>query len=105
MSTDLSIDVRADGAFCDPQVEIGLKSEPELGRDAEVLAQSQRSIAGDGTLSVYDGADAAGRDGNIPGEAINAYTHWFHELLEKDLSGMNGFEQFLASDGSSFNDN
>src|SRR5688572_13034250 len=96
VSTDLLINPRADGAFRDPQVEIGLKPEPKLGRDAEILAQSERGVRSNSTFPVHNSADSARWDGNIPSEFIDANAHWLHELLEKDFSGMDRFEQLLA---------
>jgi hypothetical protein len=51
-SVNLLVDLCANRAFGDFQIEVGLKSKPEIGRDAEVLAQSQRSIGGDSTLPI-----------------------------------------------------
>src|SRR6266481_2612397 len=54
------------------QVEIGLKAEPEFRGDAEVFGQSQGGIGSDRPLAVHDRADAAGRDGDVAGEPVDA---------------------------------
>lgn len=96
MSADLPIDLRANRAFGDSQVEVGLQSEPEFGRDTKVFAQSERSVCGDSTLPIDDIADAPGWDSDIPGEPINADAHRLHEFFQKDLPRMNRLEPFLA---------
>jgi hypothetical protein len=100
--TDLLINPRADGAFRNPQVEIGLEPKPKLGGDAKVLAQSERGVCSNSTFPVDNSADSARRDGNIPSQFIDANTHWLHELLKKDFSRMDWFEQLLACHRSSF---
>jgi hypothetical protein len=95
-SADLPINLGANCAFGDSQVEVCLQSEPKLGRDAKVFAQSERGIGTDSTFPVHNGADASGRDNDVPGEPINADTHGLHEFFQKDLSGMNRLEPFLA---------
>ena len=101
VSTDLLINPRADGAFRNPQVEIGLKPKPELGRDAKVLAQSERRVRSNSTFPVDNRADSARRDGYIPSQFIDANAHWLHELLKKDFAGMDWFEQLRARHRSS----
>jgi hypothetical protein len=93
---DLLVDLCTDDAFGDSEIEIGLKSEPKLGGDAEVFAQSQRGVGSDGACPVHNSADAAGWNRDFPGESIDTDVHWLHELLEKNLSGMDRVKQFLA---------
>ena len=95
-SADLPINLCANCAFGYSQVEVGLQSEPKLGRDAKVFAQSERGIGTDSTFPVHNGADAPGRDSDVPGEPINADVHGLHKFFQKDLSGMNRLEPFLA---------
>jgi hypothetical protein len=92
----LPIALRANRAFGDFQVEVGLQPDPELGRDAKVFAQSERSVSGDSALSIDNIADAPWRDSDIPGEPINADAHRLHEFFQKDLPWMNPFGPFLA---------
>ncbi len=44
MSADLPINLCANRAFGESQVEVSLQSEPALGRDAKVFTQSKRGI-------------------------------------------------------------
>jgi hypothetical protein len=101
VSTNLLIDPRADSAFRNPQVEIGLEPKPELGRNAKVLAQSERGVRSNSTFPVHDGADSTRRDGKIPSQFIDANAHWLHKLLKKDFSRMDWLEQLLACHRSS----
>jgi hypothetical protein len=98
---NLLIDLCANRAFGDSQVEVGLQPEPELGRDAKVFAQSERSVCGDSTLPIDDIADAPWWDSDIPGEPINANAHRLHKFFQKDLPWMNRLEPFLARHMSS----
>jgi len=100
-SVDLLVDLCADYAFGDSEIEIGLKSEPKLGRNTEVFAQSQRGVGSDSAFPVHNSADAAGWNSDFPGESIDTDVHWLHELLEKNLSRMNRIEQFFARHKSS----
>jgi len=101
VSSDLLINPCADSAFRNPQVEIDLEPKPKLGRDAEILTQSQRRVCSNSAFPVDNSADAAWRDGKIPSQFIDANAHWLHELLKKDFSRMDGFEQLLARHRSS----
>jgi hypothetical protein len=87
-SVDLLLDPCVDYAFCDSEIEIGLKSEPKLGRNTEIFAQSQRGVGSDSAFPVHNRADATGWNSDFPGESIDTDVHWLHELLEKNLSGM-----------------
>jgi hypothetical protein len=100
-SVDLLVDLCADYAFGDSEIEIGLKSEPKLGRNTEVFAQSQRGVSSDSSFPIHNSADAAGWNSDFPGESIDADVHWLHELLEKNLSGMDRVKQFLVRHKSS----
>jgi len=42
-----------------------------------------------------------GGNSDFPGESIDTDVHWLHELLEKNLSGMDRIKQFLARHKSS----
>jgi len=95
-SMDSLVDLCADHAFGDSEIEVGLKSEPKLGGDTKVFAQSERSVCGDSTLPIDDIADAPGCDSDIPGELVNANAHRLHEFFQKDLPWMNRLELFLA---------
>lgn len=95
-SMDLLVDLCANYAFGDSEIEVGLKSEPNLGGDAKVFAQSERSVCGDSTLPIDDIADAPGCDSDIPGELVNANAHRLHEFFQKDLPGMNRLEPCFA---------
>jgi hypothetical protein len=95
-SVDLLVDLRADYAFSDSEIEIGLQSEPELGRNAEVFAQSQGGVRSDSAFPVHNSADAARWNSDFPSESIDADVHWLHELLEKNLSGMDRVKQFFV---------
>jgi hypothetical protein len=100
-SVDLLLDPCVDYAFCDSEIEIGLKSEPKLGRNTEIFAQSQRGVGSDSAFPVHNSADATGWNSDFPGESIDTDVHWLHELLEKNLSGMDRIKQFLARHKSS----
>jgi hypothetical protein len=95
-SVDLLVDLCADYAFGDSEIEIDLRSEAKLGRNTEVFTQSQRSVGSDSACPVHYSADAARWNRDFPGESIDTDVHWLHELLEKNLSGMNWVKQFLA---------
>jgi hypothetical protein len=98
---NLLVDLCADYAFGDSEIEIGLKSEPKLGRNTEIFAQSQRGVGSDSAFPVHNRADAARWNSDFPGESIDADVHWFHELLEKNLSGMDRGKQFFVRHKSS----
>jgi hypothetical protein len=98
---DLLVDLCADYAFGDSEIEIGLKSEPKLGRNTEVFAQSQRGVGSNSAFPVHNSADAAGWNSDFPGESIDTDVHWLHELPEKNLSGMDRVKQFLVRHKSS----
>src|SRR5215210_8034078 len=72
---------------CNLQVIAGLEIEPKLGRNAEVLLQSQRGIRRQGTPAVNQLADAGGRDVEVPGKLVLAEPKRLHELEPEDLSG------------------
>lgn len=100
-SVDLFVDLCADYAFGDSEIEIALKSEPKLGRNTKVFAQSQRGVGSDSAFPVHNSADAAGWNSDFPGESIDTDVHWLHELLEKNLSGMDRVKQFFVRHRSS----
>jgi hypothetical protein len=100
-SVNLLVNLCADHAFGDSEIEIGLKSEPKLGRNTEVFTQSQRSVGSDSTFPVHNSADAAGWNSDFPGESVDADVHWFHELFEENLSRMDRVKQFFARHKSS----
>lgn len=95
-SVNLFVDLCADYTLGDSEIEIGLESEPKLGRNTEVFAQSQRGVGSDSAFPVHNSADAAGWNGDFPRESIDTDVHWLHELLEKNLSGMDRGKQFLV---------
>ena len=100
-SVNLLVNLCADHAFGDSEIEIGLKSEPKLGRNTEVYTQSQHSVGSDSTFPVHNSANAAGWNSDFPGESIDADVHWLHELLEENLSRMDRVKQFFTRHGSS----
>ena len=66
----LPIDLRANRAFGDFQVEVDLQPDPELEREAKVFAQSERSVCGDSTLPIDDLADAPWRTAISPASLL-----------------------------------
>jgi hypothetical protein len=54
---DTLFDFRADRALNDLQIILGLEPEAEISRDADVLAQPQRGVGGNGTFAVDDRAE------------------------------------------------
>jgi len=65
-----------------PKIVVSLQAHPNFGRDAEILAKSQRGIGRDSPLTVDDGTNAAGRYRGVTGKLINADAKRLHELLE-----------------------
>jgi hypothetical protein len=94
-SVNLLVDLCADYAFGDSQIEVGLKSQPKLGGDIKVFAQSECGVGSDSAFPVHNSADPAGRNSDFPGESIDTDAHWLHELLGKNLSRMDWVEQLL----------
>jgi len=90
------VDLRPHPPFGDPEIEVDLESEPQVGRDAKILGQSKRRVRSNGTLPVDDRADASRRDGDLASELVDADTQRFHEFFPQDLAGMDRIEQFLA---------
>ncbi len=83
-SVDLLVDLCADYAFGDSEIEIGLKSEPKLGRNTEVFAQSQRGVGADSACPVHNSADAAGWNRDFPGESIDTDVLYPNERITHD---------------------
>lgn len=66
-----------------------LEIEPELGGDAEIDAQTQGSVRGDGPLGVDYVADALRRHTKVAPQAVLADAQRVHEFFEEDFSGVN----------------
>jgi hypothetical protein len=96
MAVNALVDLRSDRSLRDSEIEIGLESNPQIGRDTKILGQPKRGIGRDGTLAVDNGADAAWRDGNSPSEPVDAEAQRFHELFQQNLAGMNRVKQFVS---------
>jgi len=58
-------------------------------------------ISGENRFRVSGVRFRVGVGADCPSESIDADAHWFHGLLERDLSGMDWVAQFLARHGSS----
>jgi hypothetical protein len=98
---DLLLDLCANHAFGDSQIEVGLEPKPKLGGNAEIFAQPQSSIGSDSAFPIHNSADAARWNSDFPGESIDTDVHWLHEFLEKNLSGMDRVKQFFVRHKSS----
>lgn len=90
------VDLRADRSLRDSEIEIGLESNPQIGRDTKILGQPKRGISRDSSLPVDNGADTARRDGDSASETVDAEAQGFHELFQQNLAGMNGVKQFVS---------
>src|SRR5437899_2348957 len=95
------LSLRPDVAPCYFQFVIGLQIEPDLRRDAEILAEAQRGVGSDGALAVYDLADTVRWHIEIPCQRIDADTERLHELLAENLSGGNRVQTFRRHTHSS----
>src|SRR3546814_8330670 len=82
---------RVPGAF---GVVARLAAQPVAVGEAEVAAQAQVGIGGDGALTGNDVADTLRRDIDVLGEAIAGDAHRLHEVMQQDLTGMDGRESF-----------
>jgi hypothetical protein len=68
---------------------VRLKIEPKLLGRAEVTGEAEGCVGSDGALSKDDLIDAAGRDGDVLGEAVLRKPHGLEELLKENLAGVN----------------
>lgn len=93
---DVGLDLLSRNPHDHAQLVVRLQDDPDLGRDAEVAAQSQRRVRRDGPLAVDDLADAPRRHVDVPGQLVDANTQRLHELFEEDFSRGNRFQQFLG---------
>ena len=96
---DASEDFVAAEATSETEVVVELEAEPGFGAHAEVGAEAEGGVGGDRAGSVDDGTDAVGRDVEVAGELIDADAEGFHELLQQDLAGVDGVEQFGLTHG------
>src|SRR3546814_4878518 len=81
---------RVPGAF---GVVARLAAQPVAVGEAEVAAQAQVGIGGDGALAGNDVADTLRRDIDVLGEAIAGDAHRLHEVMQQDLTGVDGRER------------
>src|SRR3546814_2948697 len=82
---------RVPGAF---GVVARLAAQPVAVGEAEVAAQAQVGIGGDGALAGNDVADTLRRDIDVLGEAIAGDAPRLHEVMQRDLTAMDGREVF-----------
>jgi hypothetical protein len=68
---------------------VRLKIEPELLGRAEVTGEAEGCVGCDGALSKNDLIDAAGRDGDVLGEAVLRKPHRLEELFKENLAWVN----------------
>ena len=73
---------------CLAQVVALLEIEPELGGDAEIDAQTQGRVRGDGPPTVDDVAYALRRHTKVAPQTVLADAQRVHEFFEEDFSGM-----------------
>lgn len=66
-----------------------LEIEPEFGGDAEIDAEAQGRVRGDGPPAVDDVADALRRHAKVAPQAVLADAQRLHEFFEEDFSWMN----------------
>jgi len=63
------------------QITPGLQVDPELWRNAEILAESKRSISGNRPPAEYDVVDARARRFDCLCERVNADRHWDKKII------------------------
>ena len=96
-SVNLFVDLCADYTLGDSEIEIGLESEPKLGRNTEVFAQSQRGVGSDSAFPVHNSADAAGWNGDFPRESIDTDVIGFMNSSKRISPGWIGASSFLCA--------
>jgi len=85
VAVDLGLMLAGGGA----QIVGALQVHPELRIDAEIAAEAQGGIGGEGALAGDDLGDTVRRHAQGHRELVRVDLEGFEELLEEDFAGMN----------------
>lgn len=89
---DFPFDLPSDGPFCDLQVILGLKIDPEVGRSTKIACKPHRRISSHGAPPSDNVVDARARHFKRARKFIHAYTQRSKEFIPQDFPGMDGRE-------------
>ena len=77
-----------------PHIVLGLQVHPEARLHSEVQTQAQRRVSSDRALAMHQFTNATWGHVDVSRELARVDPHSFHEVLVKDLAGVDFVKQF-----------